>query len=173
MRWILKQGNIIDEPADVLICSANVSLNLSGGVGAELLSRYGTAQQDYLHTLITTRSPRYAKQGEIFSYESTDIPYRAILHAVAVDAWYQSSSKTIEQVVERALRMASTYDARKVALTALATGFGNLSVEEFAKGVRPLLVMTIPSIQEIVIALIEESRLTELARFLPEATVIN
>ena len=26
MNWLIKHGNIIDEPADVLICSANVML---------------------------------------------------------------------------------------------------------------------------------------------------
>src|SRR5580765_4205490 len=33
VRWVLKQKNILDEAADVLICSANVNLTLSGGVG--------------------------------------------------------------------------------------------------------------------------------------------
>ena len=33
MRWTIKHGNILNEPADVLICSANPFLNLSGGVG--------------------------------------------------------------------------------------------------------------------------------------------
>jgi hypothetical protein len=33
VRWTVKCGDILDEPADVLICSANIFLNLSGGVG--------------------------------------------------------------------------------------------------------------------------------------------
>lgn len=45
MRWIVKQGDILAEPADVLVCSANVSLNLSGGVGGEILRRYGDGMQ--------------------------------------------------------------------------------------------------------------------------------
>ena len=53
MKWILKCKNIVDETADVLVCSANVSLNLSGGVGAELLGRYGVTMQKALHDVLS------------------------------------------------------------------------------------------------------------------------
>jgi hypothetical protein len=43
MKWTVKSGNILDENADVLICSANVFLNLSGGVGGAILLRCGDA----------------------------------------------------------------------------------------------------------------------------------
>jgi O-acetyl-ADP-ribose deacetylase (regulator of RNase III) len=57
MRWTIKHGNIIDESADALICSANVMLNLSGGVGADLLGRYGLAMQKELHEIVNARNP--------------------------------------------------------------------------------------------------------------------
>ena len=37
MTILLRQSNILDIPADVLICSANVCLNLTGGVGADIV----------------------------------------------------------------------------------------------------------------------------------------
>lgn len=57
MRWTLKSGDILDEPADVLVCSANVFQNLSGGVGGAILLRYGDAVQ----RLCEIRHDRLAK----------------------------------------------------------------------------------------------------------------
>lgn len=169
MRWLLKPKNILDESADVLICSANVQLNLSGGVGAVLLERFGPDQQQTLHNQLKDRTGRCAKQGEVFVYESSLVPYRAILHAVAIDAWYHSSPEIIETVVRKSLDLAVQYQARKVALTALATGFGDLSLKKFAAGVSELLILELPPIEEVVICLEDEIRVRELHQFLPDA----
>src|SRR5690242_15143858 len=98
MRWTLKHRNILDEPADVLICSANVNLLLSGGVGADLLARYGGAMQAALQQCLQARSPRCAQRGEVIPYAGPEIPYKVILHAVAVDGWYHSSPTVISAV---------------------------------------------------------------------------
>jgi O-acetyl-ADP-ribose deacetylase (regulator of RNase III) len=84
MHWTLKTGNIIDEPADVLICSANPHLTLSGGVGADLLGRFGLAMQVALEHVVRQRTPHYIQRGEIIPYSDSTLPYRAVLHAVAV-----------------------------------------------------------------------------------------
>src|SRR5690349_22935785 len=132
MKWILKCKNIIDEPADVLVCSANVSLNLSGGVGAELLGRYGMTMQKTLYEILSSRNKRYVQQGEIIPYSDPSLPYKAVLHAVAVNGFYESSPLIIEDIVRKSLHVAHDYEAKSVALTALATGYGNLSLSEFA-----------------------------------------
>jgi O-acetyl-ADP-ribose deacetylase len=165
-QWAVKFGSILDEPADILICSANVSLNLSGGVGADLLQRYGTKMQTELHKIIAWRQPRAAKQGEVIDYVDEVLPYKAILHAVAVDGWYQSSPTIVAEIVRLALERAKTFDGRKVALTALATGFGNLSLEEFADGVRPLLAIDFDPVREVCICLMEDYRANELSEHL-------
>lgn len=168
MRWQLKQINLLDEPADVLVCSANVALNLSGGVGAELLGRYGNRMQNSLHAIIHERSPRAAKRGEVIAYSGEEIPYKAILHAVAIDGWYESSPQIITDITRKALEMAAGYDARKVAFTVLATGFGNLTLADFAQGIRPLLSDEIPPIEEIVFGLLQDYQVAELSKHLPE-----
>ena len=161
--WCLKESNILDEPADVLICSANVSLNLSGGVGADLLGRYGTKMQNELHHMIASRTPRAANRGEVFQYMGDELPYKAVLHAVAVDGWYHSTPLIVQEVIEKAFRMAAQYNARKVALTALATGFGDLTLEDFADGVRPLLNRDFPPLDEVCLCLMQAYRLEQLA----------
>ena len=161
--WSLKECNIIDEPADVLICSASVSLNLSGGVGADLLGRYGTNMQIELHRIIAARTPHAAKQGEVFIYSGTELPYKAVLHVVAVDGWYHSTTQVVKETTEKALQMAMALNARKVVLTALATGYGDLSLSDFAEAVRPLLNRGFHPIAEVCICLLEDYRLVELA----------
>lgn len=162
-KWLVKHGNIIDEPADVLICSANVFLNFSGGVGADLLGRYGAKMQEELHRVIASRKPRVAKQGEVISYADNSLPYRAVLHAVGVDGWYRTTPAIVQQTVRTALRMAKDLGARKVALTALATGFGNLSLEGFASAIHPMMAEDFSPVNEICICLMEDDRAGELA----------
>src|SRR4051794_24769399 len=112
MKWILKTRNILDEPADVLICSANPHLTLSGGVGADLLARYGGAMHNYLQQEMRKRSPHFAPCGEIIPYTGAGLPYKVVLHAVAIEGWYDSSPAVITQVVNRALKIAAGYAAR-------------------------------------------------------------
>jgi O-acetyl-ADP-ribose deacetylase (regulator of RNase III) len=167
MSWILKQNNILDEPADVLICSANVHLTLSGGVGADLLARYGNAMPTVLHEVVQKRNPHCVEQGEIIPYTGPEIPYRIVLHVVAIDGWYESSSEIVTDVTQRALQMAAAKGAKKVALTALATGFGHLTLAEFGKGITPLLNASMPPIEEVVICLLLDFEVAELARHVP------
>jgi len=173
MNWILKQKNILDEPADALVCSANVNLMLTGGVGAELLARYGEAMQDALKKSLKARSPHCAQRGEVIPYTGAEMPYRVVLNAVAIDGWYASSPGIITEVVRRAFRTAAKHNAKKVALTALATGFGRLTFAEFAQGVRPLLTEQFTPIEEVVICLLLDFEVAELARQLPEAEVVQ
>ena len=59
--------------------------------------------------------------------------------------------------------MATTFDARSVALTALATGFGDLSISGFGDAVRPLLNADFSPVDEVCICLMEDYRLSDLA----------
>jgi O-acetyl-ADP-ribose deacetylase (regulator of RNase III) len=172
MRRALKTGNIVEEPSDVLVCSANPHLTLSGGVGADLLARYGSAMQAALQQIVRKRTPHFIPRGEVISYSDTTLPYRAVLHAVAIDGWYDSSPQVVEQTVTTAFCMAAGYTARRVTLTALATGFGHLSLAEFADGIRPLVGREFPPIEEVCICLLEDYRVRELAKHLAGATVL-
>jgi O-acetyl-ADP-ribose deacetylase (regulator of RNase III) len=153
MRWGVKRGDILDEPADVLVCSANPWLNLSGGVGGEILLRYGPAMQEELHRQLASRGLRFVPQGEVVECIPCGTPYQAVLHAVAVDCFYGSSSEVIRSVVARALSLAASLGATRVALVALATGYGRLPIGDFARGLAPLLSLEFPPVAEVVICL--------------------
>ncbi|HEY8747997.1 MAG TPA: macro domain-containing protein [Tepidisphaeraceae bacterium] len=163
IRWTLKHGNILDEPADVLVCSANVFLNLSGGVGGELLLRCGPVAQEELHRYLSERGQRFVQQGDIVASSPHGLAFKAILHAVAVDGFYQTSPEIVRTVTEKSLRIAASLQANRVAMTALATGYGRLSMAGFAEAVHPLTRCDYPPINEIVICVRNRNDLDELA----------
>ncbi len=172
-RWFIKHKNILDEPADVLICSANVNLQLTGGVGAELYSRYGGGMQAGLTNCLQSRSPHTAERGEIFPYAGPEMPYRSVLNAVAIDGWYHSSPEVITDIVRRALYLAAGLDARTVALVALATGYGDLTIADFGIGIRPLMAEAFSPVLEVVICLLLDFEVNQLSACLPDASVVK
>lgn len=163
MNWRLTYGDILQQPADVLICSADVFLNLSGGVGGEILLRFGQAMQQELHQFLVTSGRKHVVRGTVVTTAPHGLPFKAVIHAVALDGFYKSSPEVIEQVVGDALERAATLGARRVALTALATGFGRLSMRDFARGIRPLLGRNFGPIEETVICVRHDADRIELA----------
>src|SRR5882757_5821312 len=99
MLWQVHLGDLLDVPADVLVCSANVYLALSGGVGGAFLLRYGPGMQDALQHFLTERGIRHVERGDVIQMPPCGSPYRAVLHAVAVDGFYKSSSAVIAEVL--------------------------------------------------------------------------
>ncbi len=65
-RWYVSHADILDTEADGLICSANPSLNLSGGVGGAFLLQYGTGMQEILHSHLRSTGQRFIEPGRQF-----------------------------------------------------------------------------------------------------------
>jgi O-acetyl-ADP-ribose deacetylase (regulator of RNase III) len=61
---------------------------------------------------------------------------KRILHLVAIDAFYDSSVDLVQRTLERALAAARDFGAKTIAMPALATGYGHLSMREFAEALR-------------------------------------
>jgi O-acetyl-ADP-ribose deacetylase (regulator of RNase III) len=138
-NWTVVVGDILDVEADVLVCSANPFLTLSGGVGGAFLLRYGPQMQDELHSHLDKMGIRHVPPGTVLTMQPCGSPYRAVLHAVAVDAFYDSAPDLITKVAERVLACAEQVGCKQLVLPALATGYGKLTVEKFAEGIRPLV----------------------------------
>lgn len=172
MHWRLKHTNLLREPADALIVSANPQLNLSGGVGADLLNRYGEAVQTELHYHLKKIGRRYVEPTGVVPTFGGGVPYKVVLHAVAVDAFYETSPAWVEACFRKALELAAKYDARSVAAAALATGYGRLPLVDFAAGLRPLLRLEFPPLEQLTLCLKSRDRCDELASLLPELTML-
>ena len=172
MRWVLTTGDILDIPADVLVCSANVYLNLSGGVGGEILRRYGTGMQNELHGYLAERKLHFLAPGTVVPTSSCGTRFAAVFHAVAVNAFYQSSPAVVGALVAKSLAMAATLGAQRVALTALATGYGRLPMRQFAEGVAPVMNAEFFPLSEVVVCVRHESERDALSAALPDAVVM-
>ncbi len=167
MRWLVHPGDLLDVPADVLVCSGNVYLNLSGGVGGAFLLRHGPAMQDALHCYLAERNIRHVNRGDVIAMPPCGSPYRAVLHAVAVDGFYESSPEVVTAVIRESLRQSATHSARIVALTAVARGYGRLPLVDFARGLRPLLGEEFPPIEQVVIGVRSADTAEELVSLVP------
>jgi O-acetyl-ADP-ribose deacetylase (regulator of RNase III) len=109
---------------------------------------------------------RRAPPGTVVETAPHGLPVRAVLHAVAVDGFYESSVDRVRACVASALTMAADLDARRVALAALATGFGRMSLSAFATAVAPLLALDVPPVSEVTICVRHADERDGLARAL-------
>ena len=167
VQWQASHGDILDVSADILICSANIYLTMSGGVGGAFLQRYGSSMHDALQAYLESTGKRHVERGQIVKMLPHGSPYTNVLHAVAVDGLYESSSEVISQIVTRCLAWAAELGARKVALPLLATGYGHLSVPEFITGIRNLIHHDFATLERVVICARSKYDLQELLEGLP------
>jgi O-acetyl-ADP-ribose deacetylase (regulator of RNase III) len=148
-RWSIVVGNAAVASADLLICPANVFLTMSGGVGGEILIRFGDAMQRELQTWLTGRGLKFVQRGEITETSGCGSSFRVVLHAVAVDGLYQSSEVVVADLISRCMAQASVLGVETVVLTALATGYGRLTMREFAAAIRPFVGKEFGSVRSV------------------------
>ena len=129
----VKVGDLLDEAADVIISTGNPWLNMSGGVNGAILARGGEAIQEELRAHLRDLGEPAVAPGTVVATGPGRLRAKTILHAVAIDPFYDSSVEMVRETVERALTMARGLDAKVVAMPALATGYGHLSIEQFAE----------------------------------------
>ena len=165
-RWMVVAGNALDQPGDVLICPANVYLNLSGGVGADILLHYGDAMQRELHAGLATSGRKFVQQGDIVVTSGGGTRFTHVLHAVAVDGFYRTSVEIVSRLVDASLTRAAELGARNVVLTALGTGHGRLPIVDFSAAVRPFVRTSRPPIEQVVVCVPRETAADELRRAL-------
>jgi O-acetyl-ADP-ribose deacetylase (regulator of RNase III) len=129
-------GDILDQPADRLVSSGNVLLNMSGGVNGALMRKYGPGLQKELHDHLKKAGLESVAPGFCHRFEREIPPYKGVVYAVAIDAWYASSAGLVERTLETAIAALDAKDGETVVLPALATGYGNLAKAEFGRALR-------------------------------------
>jgi O-acetyl-ADP-ribose deacetylase (regulator of RNase III) len=167
MQRSLHLGDILDDPADVLVCSANVYLTLSGGVGGAFSLRYGPTMQESLNEYLRQRNIRHVPRGTVVAMPPCGSPYQAVLHAVAVDGLYESSPDIVAAVIGDSLRQAAALEARIVALAAPANGYGRLNMKDFAEALRSIVDIEITPLERVAIGLRSEADVEELEALVP------
>lgn len=127
-------GDIFDVVADTLICSANVFLTLSGGVGGELLRRYGDPMQKPLFDHLQRLNQRHVPQGTVVTTGGGPGPWQTVLHAVCVDGMYDSAPNVVAKTLAKCWKQTTARGGKHASLPALATGYGHLAHAEFGAG---------------------------------------
>jgi O-acetyl-ADP-ribose deacetylase len=153
MRTTVKSGDILDEEVDVLISTANVNLNMSGGVNGAILLRGGHDVQQELQGYLKRVGKNWVPPGTVVRTGPGPLRVKHILHAVSIDGFYQSSVELVERTIERSLTEAARLGAKTVALPALATGYGPLSILEFAQALRGATIREFAPIEELRVVL--------------------
>jgi O-acetyl-ADP-ribose deacetylase (regulator of RNase III) len=147
--WTASVGEILELSADALICSANPQLNLSGGVGGEFLLRYGESMQQFLHEWLRRPGVRFVTPGSVVAAPSCGSTFRVVLHAVAIDAFYDTSTEVIAQAYGNAFGEAARLGCRTVASACLACGYGRATPETFVGAIRRYLGKSISGIDRV------------------------
>jgi O-acetyl-ADP-ribose deacetylase (regulator of RNase III) len=138
-RWRVSIADILDVKADGLICSANPSLNLYGGVGGAFLLRYGTEMQDFLHAHLRTKGQRFIEPGNVVVAPACGSSYKPIAHAVAIDAFYETNCTFIRSAYQNAINQLAAASCGTIAAACLACGYGRCSITTFVEALQPLV----------------------------------
>lgn len=138
MQIKIQVGDVLEAAADVLISTANPWLNLSGGVNGAILSVVGSSIQDELHGYLKRQGVSAVPAGTVVQSQAGELPFKHILHAVAIDPFYDSSVELVRKTVITALDMAIGLGAKTVSMPTLATGYGPMSISEFGTAVGPI-----------------------------------
>ncbi len=139
MLITVETGDVLQTNVDVLISTANPWLNLSGGVNGAILSACGSAIQEELHAHLKQLGVSAVPAGTVVRSDPGCLPFQDILHAVAIDLFYDASIEMVRSTFATALQMAVELGAVSVASPTLATGYGPLSIEEFGRAIAPLV----------------------------------
>jgi len=172
MKIIIKVGDVLIEPADVLISTANPWLNLSGGVNGAIREAVGPDLQTELHELMKQQGMSALPAGTVVRSNAYTLPFKHILHAVAIDPFYDSTKDLVRATFARALDMALELQALTVSSPTLATGYGPMSVSDFGSAVASVLKKS--SLENLTLSLVvrREDHAIELQEALCKAGVM-
>jgi O-acetyl-ADP-ribose deacetylase (regulator of RNase III) len=140
MNVVVCVGDVLDHPADVLISTANPWLNMSGGVNGAIAARCGPGIQSELRDFLNSRGQAAVPPRTVVRTSAGSLPFRHIIHAVAIDPFYDSSIEIVRDTLVAAFDLAVSLGARTISTPTLATGYGHLSIDSFGHALAPLIV---------------------------------
>ena len=167
--WRVQHADLLTIPADGLICSANPSLNLSGGVGGAILLRYGAEMQHFLHAHLQQQQLRHVQPGTVVISPGFGSPFKHVAHAVAIDAFYDTSAELIFQTYRTAIDDLSKVGCRTIAAACLGCGYGRCPESEFLKSIERLIAVSLENIDDITLATTDESLADSLRSLIPDS----
>ena len=132
MNVVVTVGDVLDAAADVLISTANPWLNVSGGVNGAICEREPAIQfelRDHLESVGEAAIPACS----VVRTSAGNLPFSHIIHAVAIDPFYDSSPQIVSDTLANAFRLAVSLGTKSISMPTLATGYGPMTVDGFAR----------------------------------------
>ena len=132
MDVVVTVGDVLDAPADVLISTANPWLNMSGGVNGAIRAREPDIQSElraHLESVGKTAIPATS----VVRTSAGSLPFSHIIHAVAIDPFYDSSQQIVADTLVAAFDLAVSLGAKSIAIPTLATGYGPMTIDAFIR----------------------------------------
>lgn len=154
-------GDVLAAAADVLISTASPWLNMSGGVNGAIRERESGIQAE-LRAFLASRGKPALPAGSVALTSADGLPFPHIVHAVAIDPFYDSSAQIVAESLVAAFQLAVSLDAKSIAMPTLATGYGPLTTDDFAR-----------AFVDAVLGRFPVERVTIVVRSIEKARIIN
>ena len=132
MNVVVTVGDVLDASADVLISTANPWLNMSGGVNGAIRERAPDIQSE-LRAHLDSIGESAIPAASVVRTSAGDLLFSHIIHAVAIDPFYDSSHQIVADTLAAAFDLAVSLGAKSVAMPTLATGYGPMTIDSFAR----------------------------------------
>ena len=132
MNVVVTVGDVLDAAADVLVSTANPWLNMSGGVNGAIRERDPEIQSElraHLESICESAIPA----ASVVRTSAGSLPFSHIIHAVAIDPFYDSSHQMVSDTLSATFNLAVSLGAKSVVMPTLATGYGPMTIAAFAR----------------------------------------
>ena len=102
MNVVVTVGDVLDASADVLISTANPWLNMSGGVNGAICEREADIQLE-LRAHLESIGESAIPATSVVRTSAGALPFSHIIHAVAIDPFYDSSHQIVANTLSACL----------------------------------------------------------------------
>lgn len=125
-------GDITDLDNDVIVCSSSTTLNLSIGVGGDLVKKGGIDIQQECNQYLNTKPNKALDQDEVFCSKAGKLRCKMVAH-VGGKSWENNPEKakaSLLNVVKSSLTQTDGKKFASIAIPALFTGSNKYPVKE-------------------------------------------
>jgi O-acetyl-ADP-ribose deacetylase (regulator of RNase III) len=99
----------------------------------------------------------FVAPGTVVVTSPATLNTKYILHAVSINGFYESSPELVAKTLREVWRLAMELEVKTIAIPALATDYGPLSMAEFAQGLRDSLEGWHDTFGEITVVLLKQT----------------
>ena len=169
MQLGIYHGDIITVPAEVVCVSTNPQLELVAGTGGAVREEGGwliqRECQEYVQEHYKISGKRYVEPGSVVRTRAGTLPFRAIIHCVAIDNFHRSASSVIHNCTREALKLASRMQppVRSIAFPVFGSGNGGFDFETALRAILEELWRNKLTIKTVYIVTLDDEQ-AEMAR---------